>query len=47
MVRGAGGERGRMVRGERGQYIKPVLWSKSKTRARKVKANLLIDLFYR
>jgi len=25
MVRGAGGERGRTVRGERGQYIKPVL----------------------
>jgi len=25
MVRGAGGERVRMVRGERGQYIKPVL----------------------
>jgi len=25
MVRGAGGDLGRMVRGERGQYIKPVL----------------------
>ena len=47
MVRGAGGERVRMVRGEGGQYIKPVLWSESKTRARKVKANLLIHLFYR
>jgi len=47
MVRGAGGEVGRMVGGAGEQYVKPVLWSEVKTRARKCNANVMIDIFYR